>query len=248
MMIEPHKLHAYADGEATPDEIREIEACLPQCAHSQAELDCIQTLKRFMGGVPVQDLDHSELWTTCRGRLIELDAAKRTQGFVGKYAWAFASGIVGLIVLTGVARRGMTSPSVGSADLAQIMSQIGPGTRPTADPEDQRVGEGLLRQARLAISDERLRLVGVAEGRCENGMFVRRMTLRDGRGQMALLDLPGPIRLEGLEPVSGTTLLSGQLDTMNCVVWTVGDRTLVLVGDREPGELARAVDVIHASR
>ncbi len=246
-MIDPHKLHAYADGEATPAEIAEIEGRLPACGATQAELASIRALKSFLTDAPRPPVEHGALWGQCRGRLKEIDAARRTQGFVGKYAWAFSAGIVGLVVLTGIARRGMASPTVGSADLAQIMSQVGPGTRPTSDPNEQRFAEAMLRQARIAISDERLRLVAVAEGRCD-GMLVRRMTLRDGRGQMALLDLPAQIRLEGLEPVSGTSLMAGQLDTMNCVVWPCGERTLVLVGPRETADLVRAVGVIHESR
>lgn len=246
-MIDPLKLHAYADGEATHDEIAEIEARLSGCAASQAELEAIRSFKQGLGAHRLE-IEYREVWTVCRGRLTEMDRARKTERFVGKYAWALATGIVGLVVLTGVARRGMASPSIGSADLAQIMSQIGPGKRSsTINPREAQIADAMLRRTRLAIENNGLQAVAVSEAVCD-GMLVRRITLRDGAGQMALLDLPSEARFEGLEPVSGTTMQAGQIDDLNCVVWTSGERKLVLVGEREPGELARVAEQIHESR
>lgn len=244
-MIDPHKLHAYADGEATPDEIAEIESRLDGCAASQAELAAIQAFKACVARHPYAD-DHSACWKAACGRLNEIDRAARTERFVGRYAWALAAGIVGLVVFTGIARRGMASPSLGSADLAQIMSQVG-GSRRTLNPRDSAIAGELLRRSRLVLGDDRLRAVGMSEA-VVDGMLVRRLTLRDAHGQMALLDLPSEVRVEGLDPVSGTEMQTGQIGEMQCVVWPSGSRTLVLAGDRDAADLARAAAQIHESR
>lgn len=246
-MIDPIKLHAYADGEATRDEIAEIEGRLPECDATRAELEAIRSFKACLAAHR-HDTDHAKAWTACCGRLGEIDSARKTERFVSKFAWAFASGIVGLVVLTGVARRGATSPAIGSADLAQIMSQLGPSSRRnTANSDEQRFAAAMLRQSRLVLEDKRLNVVAMSEAMCD-GMLVRRMTLRDGRGHLALLDLPSDARIEGLEPISGTNMRAGQLDELNCVVWPSGSRTLVLVGDREPSDLARTATLVHESR
>lgn len=245
-MIDPIKLHAYADGQATPDEIAEIESRLKDCSASRAELEAIRSFKECVSRHP-HSSDHSECWKACRGRLDEIDRSRKTEKFVSKYAWAFASGIVALVVLTGVARRGATTPSMGSADLAQIMSQLGTGSRKQVNPREEAVATEMLRRSRLVLQDDRLRAVGVSEAVCD-GMLVRRVTLQDGTGRMALLDLPSEARMDGLEPISGSTMLSGQLDELNCVVWPMGARTLVLVGDREISDLAQIATQIHESR
>ena len=245
-MIDPLKLHAYADGEATPDEIAEIEARLADCSASQAEVAAIRSFKECLSRHP-QQTDHSECWKVCRGRLNELDRAHRTERFVGKYAWALATGIVGLVVLTGVARRGGNNPSLGSADLAQIMSQVGSPSRKPLDGREQAIARELLQRSRVVLNNDALQAVGMAEGQVD-GMYVRRVTLRDGQGQMALLDLPGEARVEGLEPVSGTQMQSGQIDSYNCVVWPAGTHTFVLIGDRDSADLARVATQISSPR
>lgn len=250
-MIDPLKLHAYADGQADRDEIAEIEARLETCAASQAELAAIRSFKECVAKHPFET-DHKDCWKACVGRLNEIDRAGRTERFVSRYAWALAAGIVGLVVLTGVANRGARQTSVGTADLAQIMSQVGTRGR-SVNPQDQAIAELQLRKVRLAIENEgrqtnrTLRVVAVSNISVD-GMMVQRMTLRDSFGQMALLALPSEARFEGLEPVSGTTMQAGRIDDLNCIVWSLGDRTLVLVGDREPAILARVAETIHESR
>ena len=244
-MIDPHKLHAYADGEATHDEIAEIEAKLQGCAASQGELAAIRAFKECVARQPYSE-DHSACWKAACGRLNEIDRAARTERFVGRYAWALAAGIVGLVVLTGVARRGMTSPSLRSDDLAQIMSQVG-GQRKGLNARDAAIANELLQRSRLVLGNDRLRAVAMTEG-VVDGMLVRRLTLRDAHGQMALLDLPNEVRVEGLEPVSGTEMQTGQIGELQCVVWPSGSRTLVLVGDRDSAALVHAAAQIHESR
>lgn len=245
-MIDPIKLHAYADGEATRDEIAEIETRLKDCSASRAELEAIRSFKACLAAQS-RVTDHREAWTVCCGRLNEIDRARKTERFVSKYAWAFTSGIVALVVLTGVARRGGTSPAMGSADLAQMMSQLGTGNKRTVNVRDQKIASEMLRQSSLLLDDTRLVPIAMSEAVFDS-MLVRRVTLRDGRGHLALLDLPSEVRFVGLEPVSGTTILAGQLDEMNCVVWPSGSRTLALVGDRDTSDLVRIAQQIHESQ
>ena len=253
MMTDPLLLHGFADGQITPAERAEVEAHLRDCGDCREELAAIDRLKIALARQATASeptATRAEAWSKCKARLDELDRAKRgdkAQGVVGRFGWAMAASVLGIIVVAGLANRGRATSTVEGADLAQIMSNVGASRRSAANPTEQGIAAELLRQARLSIDDERLYIVGMSESRM-NGARVTNFTLRDGAGTMALLDLPPTISVEGLQPVAGGRYRSGLINGLNCLVWRCGERTLVLAASRAPERLEKVAEAIHEAR
>lgn len=238
-MIDPLELHAYADGELDKQSEDRVRRQLQQCSASQAELDCIQNLKLAMKA-NCPPMECADAWKSCVGRLDELDKVKRTESFVGKYAWALCGVFLFFILAGGVISRMGTGRDMGGKDLARIAGSLGPVSRPTSrEAQDKkRWLDQIMGQASQVISPDRIDVLGVATGSVD-GHRVSQLALQDGRGPLTMLVVDAQLDLASIPESPDPRYRASNLQGVNCLVWAQGDYTLILAGERAYEELVQ---------
>lgn len=245
-MIDPIELHALADGELSPERAREVERWLANSPEASAEYRSIVVLKTALKK-HTPGVDCGQQWKACAGRLKELERTRKVERLVsGRFAWGLAGSLAAAILVAGAVGRGRDTASVHSADLVSMVANLTPSRAPAAknDPRFSRELEDLLSQARVSLDPRRLEVRSWATGDLD-GRPVTRFGLRDASGDLALLVVPGELRVDGVGEVGGgRSPWMGHIEGLNCVAWSVGGNTLVLVGDREYEDLAQTASRI----
>ena len=96
-MIDTELLHALADDELSADDRRKVEADLAQDPEAAKVLSSILAVKQAIAS-HVKPVECEDEWQRCRKRLDEMDKARRTEAFVGRYAWVMCTGLFAFIV------------------------------------------------------------------------------------------------------------------------------------------------------
>jgi hypothetical protein len=243
-MIDPLELHAYADGELTQTEEDRIRQQLQDDPQGQLELRTIQGLKATLSK-HCEPVECRAQWSACVGRLNELDKTRRTETFVGKYAWALCGVIMLFILAGGVATRLGPGNSMGSPDLARAVASLGAPSRPSSQqPEEvRRWLDGIVGTASKVISPDRLTVLGASTGEMD-GYRVSQIALRDRNGDLNLMMLKANLDLNELPSAGDGRYHTSKLQGTNCIAWNDGGMTLVLAGERSFEELKETAENI----
>lgn len=233
-MIQKDLLHALADGELDARTRAEIEAAL-----SPEEREQVSAIAAYRLEIRtrVDVIDHATAWKAARGRLDEIDRARRVETFVGRYAWGMVGAFGLLIVGVGVKNRALDPGRIENADLARMAASLGGSRAATALPDNQRVLlDGLLAGAARSLDPNRLSLVRPPAQAQMDGHILTRYWLRDASGDLGLLVVAGEVELPEFER-NGDGFSRGMLGSQPCVAWKLGDSTLLLAGDRNSVDL-----------
>jgi hypothetical protein len=237
-MRDPIELHALADGEIDGDARRQLEAEIASCSDSALELDAIRNVKRCLARLEAP-AEASAVWEDCRDRLAEIDRSRRIDSFVGRYAWAVCAVFFLCIFAGGMVHRSADGPA-GTADVARAlagMSSLSASATSPGAAEQHRWVDGLLDFARQSASPERLEVLGVAEGFLNGRDPMACFSLRDARGDLALIVTRKPIEFDGEPSLRLREGYSGQMQGLNFVAWRTEGHTLILLGERSLPDL-----------
>jgi len=239
-MIDPIELHALADGELGAAEKKRLERLVAESPIDAAEYEAILNLKAVLH-TKVEPVGDCQLqWKACVGRLNEMDKTRRIERFVGRYAWGVCGAFALAIVGSGFLKRANPSTQVQSADLARVVATLNPSPEPPSPDQQARDRwlDALLGQARQSIDPNRLQIRSAATGELD-GRPVTRLALRDPIGDMALLVIPDVLNFDGMGEMTGKQgYRLGRIEGMNCVAWSDGRNSLVLIADRSHEDLA----------
>jgi hypothetical protein len=231
-MIDPIELHALADKELTSEREEALRKELALSPESQVELEAILTVKRVLSEKTSPVHCRAE-WKACVSRLNEMDRTRKVERLVsGRTAWGLAGGLFALILVAGMVNHGPDNANVHSADLARIVTSLGPSRDARNVIESNQQLDSLLAEAKRSIDPNRLTILSSAFGEAD-GRPVTRLTLRDASGDLALVMVPDVLKLDGLGEVQRDhSFRLGHIGRMNCVAWTDGPYTLMLVAER----------------
>lgn len=237
-MIDPIELHALADGELTADQETVLRIDLELSRSAQVELQTIFIVKRMLqqnATVP----DSAEVWKKCVHRLDDIDRVKRVERVVSnRFALGLCSVFFVAILVAGVMRRGTPASNVNTTDLAWMVGSFRPAQNANPPSQTTQLIDQLMKLAPNSIDPRRMDIRGVGYGELD-GQPATRFTLRDSSGDLALMVVPTILHMEGMgELKRDHSFRLGHVGTMNCVSWTDGSSTLVLVADRPYEDLA----------
>lgn len=240
-MIDPIKLHAYADGQLDPQEAAEVKAKLAHCTRSSAELNAILGVKKTLQALDAVTCEKT--WMACQARVIELEKSQRIEGFVGKYAWGICGAFLAMIVVGGTISRSANA-GVRTSDLPGLASGLSPFAGPaTKEPGVvQRWLSDVAPEANAA--NGRMEILGGAMGQID-GHPVTRLNLRDEQGSLTLFVIRGVDHIDGVQIADSGDHGFGLLSDMRCVTWQNGSATMLLVGDRPFENLWSTVASYH---
>lgn len=222
--------HALADGHLSEDEANAVKARLETCPQTKSEFETVrslrETVKRSCNGNP-----NPELWERCRGRLDEIDRLKRTERFVGKYAWALCGLFFIAITCAGILNRLDPTRSMRSSEVASMFSSLSP-FRTRLGPQDipnvlnQEVG-----RAPVTVPAGEVRVIGMAR-RVIDGRPVVRFELEDRIGPISVLAIGKANKIEGLSD-DQVAMHEWKAGSRNCVSWVDRDIIMVVASERE---------------
>lgn len=238
-MIDPLELHAYADGQLSNADRDRILRDLETDAVARAELDSIIALKAFVGR-NAQPVECHDEWKACVGRLNELDKSRRTENFIGRYAWGLCGVFFLAIVMGGVMSRTGGSSSAQSADLARVVASLSPVSSPAPkEPAAMRRWlDELVGQAAASISPDRFDVVRSSTGEVD-GHRAASIVIRDATGDMSLLMVNGMLSLDNLPLSPDGQFRTCELQGAHCIAWHDRGNTLVLSGSRSYDDLVK---------
>jgi hypothetical protein len=230
MSRELELVHALADGELSAAEEQEARQLIQGNPQLQAEYEWALELKSQLSR-HCKPIANDEAWRKCIGRLDDLDRVSKTEGFIGKYAWAFCGVLLLTIFVGGMANRAVSTRTVKSVEMAGLLDPF--GSAAVVEKEVPQI------QASNFVDLSKFGRTSVVGGLIESRPFVR-YGLRDqlGLGGFALAMIQGADRIEGLDrPTSHNLIKSGQMNGINAVTWPVRGDTCVLFGERDTEEL-----------
>jgi anti-sigma factor RsiW len=236
-MTDPSLIHAYADGELEESERARIATQIAHSPESVAQLKAIEFQKDLLRA-KIEPLECADVWQTCRGRLQAVRATRRTETFVGRYAWAVCALFFIAILGGGAFNRQGAGGSFLASDVPQIASNLVPFAAPTSNtPSEVRrwLYDAIGANPPVALQPE-MRVVDAAEATV-NGGRVLRIRLYDGLGYFALMVVPNVTSVGGVEPLGDGKFFAGQVEQVPCVAWTSDGYGLILFGDRSTAEL-----------
>lgn len=239
-MIDAEKLNALIDDELTPAERAEVETLLAESPQARAEAGSIRQLKSALAD-HVRPVECADEWKRCVGRLNEIDKAKKTRAFVDRYAWLMCTGLFAFIVVTGMMNRTHGGMRAGTSDLAHASM--------ANTLEVSRVANWVKRQFGRAptIPEEKLHVVAASTGAL-SGRPIARFELKDARGSLNLMIVPGDVVVEGVTPMDDGRHFAGKIGDSSCVAWSDNNLVMVLSAQRDAEELRQISDGIGLSR
>jgi hypothetical protein len=238
--IDAETLHAFIDGELTAPEQEATMTAIQEHPTAALDLASFSALKAATAKLPSPQLPDGA-WKTCVRRLDEIDRTRRTESFVGKYAWGMCGAFLLLIVGAGGLNR-LHPQSFDSNEMGHITSSL----IPTATSSDTaNVGKWLQGQVGSAPVPHLDRLTVI---RAEVGVVddhrVARVLLQDSTGVMTLIIVNGSQALDDLQPLANTNFHVLPLSNGSCLAWNASGYTLSLSGQRDPNSLARVATEI----
>ncbi len=232
-------MSAYLDGELDAKETERAHALLAQDPRAQTAYEEAKQMKSLVLAkcAPIED---PQLWKVVRSRFDEMDRAKRSEAFVGRYAWGLCALFVVAILSAAFMNRIGAGRSVSQAQVASFFSQVqNAGLRQAPRSADIADVVGMpFQQAPVRIPSRQCALEGVGQGTVDGRRAVL-LRFVDEAGPFALLMFQGADRIHGME-VSGernSDFVGGRLNGHPYLAWTENDFTMLLVGDRPTSEL-----------
>lgn len=222
-------LHAYVDGELSDEAAAAVRARVESDPAAAAEVAAIRKLKDLScqcAGTITCD----ETWKLCTSRLGEMDRVRRTERFVGRYAWGLCAIVLFALVGAGMFNRAKDGSAIYASDVASIASSA-TGQAALASPDGLSGWlTGLFGRAPVQEPPSQLRVLSVARAEAD-GRPVARVELADSSGPVVLLIVGGATDVRGLAPTD-SVFQHGRMDCVNCVSWTSDGAAMILAGDR----------------
>lgn len=240
-MIDAQKLNALVDGELDSKEAVELSAQVANDDDAARELGAIHMLKDAVRE-SVKPVPCEDEWKRCVGRLNEIDKARRTDVFVGKYAWAICSLMFAMIVGAGILNRSNPSAHLGSGELAQMQASLSPVRLPS---RVENWISGLFGKS-PEIATNKLQIVEGYEGQYA-GRRVAQLKLRDDKGDLTLYVVAGQVAVEGAVQLE-EGYIGGEVGRSKYVGWTDQGLFLMLVGDRSTESLQDLAKTVRGNR
>jgi anti-sigma factor RsiW len=235
-MIEASLIHAYTDGELDEAERSEVEQALAADPTLHAQIKAVEVQRDLLRS-KLEPVDAPEVWKASRARLKEIDATRRTEYLVGRYAWSLCAVLFFAIVGIGGMHRNGAATRVFAADVPGMTANLVPFTVPKMSAQDEVrswLGQVMGGVPPLSLRPE-LQVTGAAEG-IVDGRKVLQLRLSDDFGNLALMVIPKVDSLGGMQTDDGK-FHRGRVDNFPCVAWTHSGYGLILFGDRSPEEL-----------
>lgn len=241
-------MHALADGEVTAAEREQAQQLMANDPALRAEYETALVVRKVLHRScrPITD---EECWAQSKARLAELSRARRTESFVGRYAWGIAGAFLVLITAAATMNRMDRSQPLYTGDVARLSSSMAavPFTR---SAERANADQWLHKACGKALVDlDRTRLVanagasGIVEGRP-----VVRVDLTDESGPIILIAVGGVDSVDGNATRDADGLCRHQVGDLNCVSWKDGDYAVLLMGPRGHQELEDVARTIRLGK
>ncbi|MBX3110631.1 MAG: hypothetical protein KF857_01365 [Fimbriimonadaceae bacterium] len=229
------QIHAYADGECDSAEKAQVEQRVAAEPAAANELLWAQALPDLVAR-RCHTEPCMETWKKAVARLDAIDKARRAEGVVAKFGWAFCGVFLVAIVAAGITNRTVGSRVLNRTQAASLFDTLRPVTQPAAGTPD-RLRFQILQDSPVVTMPANMSYV---EGRVGaiNGKEAESVLFRDRDGFLALSMVKGMDRVEGLEPAtSGDKYSVGLVNGTMCASWRQNGYTLMLMGDRSVDEL-----------
>lgn len=219
-------MHGLVDGQLSQEERDRAEELLRTDPECQAELKWAQYVKDTVAEKARLQAD-DEPWKRSLKRFDEIDRTRRTESFVGRYAWVFCTAVLAFILAGAFVNRSLGDRTLNSAQVADLFNPVSFRQGST--------GPNLQTAQMLDLSRFRVTSESGAEAAGRPCKYIR---LQDQFGGLALLAMPGDVELEGIQDPTGVTgFRSGTINDANCVTWHMKGVTFVLASNRPPQEL-----------
>lgn len=243
------EIHALADEQLDATEKKRVEDRLAGSEECQKELHAIRSVKTALSSRR-DTIDCRATWTRCVKRLDEMDKAHRIESFVGRYSWALCSLFLVFILGAAMFNRFAGGPRVNTSQVPEMAASMAPylfaprsqSRSDVVEFQNKAVGRAPVR----LLPAEAMPSVQIIRGASVfiDGRHHVRIDLLDSGRPVTLVAMQGA-KVEGFEPVPGRDGLSqGSVNGRNCVAWTDGDYTVLLIGDEGIPELCRLADVV----
>jgi len=235
-MTDLELIHGLVDGELEGADLALARSRVENDAAFRAHFESARDQKVFCKA-SLAPATCSETWSKCRGRLDELDRSRRAETVISKYAWQMAACLFLFMVGFGVYNR-TGGQSVNAGSLTTATAAVGPSVVNPGRVENWLATKlGLRSQA----VNRNITFLGAAEGVVE-GRQMWKVDMLDGSVPLTLVVIANAPVIQGLNDQGDTQV--GQINGQNCFSWKVREYTCVLVGDRQPDELAQISKVL----
>jgi anti-sigma factor RsiW len=235
-------INALLDGELTGEEKSRV------LNHIQSDP---QAQNEFLWGRTVKDClrdkcpkhENPALFAVCMVRVQEIEKTRRTEAFVGRYAWA-ACVVVVATVFVGAAASRLGGPA--ELNKTNMASLFGGGlvAVPGAEANPQQVVEKAMGPLGCEVRPQGMAVREVAQGNID-GRKASRIRLVDGDGQLVLFVIQDVGGFAGQASL-GNGYGKGVINGANAVSWSQDRMGYLLIGARPPESLATLADSLRA--
>jgi len=242
------QIHALADDRLADEEKAQALRIVAEDSRAQAEYQWATYIKSTLNAKcpPVADEDS---WKAGLARLDAIDRTKRTETFVGRYAWAMCALFLVAIVSAAWVNRTSGSRQLTSEQVAGLFGSFAPAmersTAQTQSPSE--VVKECLPDAPVVTIPREFRIES-AERTVSPENPAARLMLSDQRGRIALVIIKNATGVESVNRSTGSEYRTGTLNGSPCVVWETDDATILLLGPRSPEELISIADSMRSPR
>lgn len=230
-------VHALADGELSTDECAAVQKALRENPQLQAEYEWAVVIRQTLQTKCAKH-GSEECWTAAITQISAIDRSRKTENFVGRYAWAMCGVFVLVIGFAAVSNRFTGNDRLSTNASASLFSGLTPIQRSVSQDEATEA----VRQ-RLGLTPGAMSAIPVAVDEVSYGELdghrAMKISFRDPAGPLKLLIVEGVTSAEPIsQPMEGG-MTCGQVGGLNAVSWTESGNLLILAGDRDYGDLAR---------
>lgn len=228
------EIHALVDGELSQEEEAQIREALAADPAAQREYQWAGAIKNLLHSKCARPT-HEECWRRSMDQVRAIERSRRTNQFVGRWAWAMCLGV--FLLIFGAAAFNRLNPSQ-SLERANLASLFGPLSR-SASPETPSEADALVRSylgaAPLSVDSIRFTVGEVGLGTVE-GRRAARLRLADGSGPLILIVVQGVSGVEGLEG-NGSIYSAGTVNGVPLIAWARNGYGMILSGPRSQSQL-----------
>lgn len=245
------EIHALADEQLCAEDKARVQERLAGCERSRRELEAVQNVKAALAARKDSETC-AATWARCRGRLDELERAGKIEGFIGRYAWALCSLLLVMIVGAGLLNRISGKPALGASEVPNMAASLAPylssprsqSPSDVAEFENRAIGRAPLRVSESQGSGD-IQVVRGGSMTIDGRHYVR-IDLLDSGSPVSLFAIEGA-NVVGVEPVEGREGLGqGVINGRNCVAWSQGEYSVMLVGEEPVDELCDLADRVSS--
>lgn len=240
-------VHALADGQPTDGDRAEIMAAMERDQALKAEYEWAVYIKQTLG-TKCMSGGGEECWKAAVVQMNAIDKTKRTERFVGRYAWAFCGVFVLAIGIASVSNQMTGRTSLNTTSTASFYSGVTPIQNSVSAGDALEAIKARLGSAPAQLSvtpvvrvDEVL--YGAIDG--HKAMVLR---FRDQKGPMEMTFIQGVGGIDSVSTPFGEGLSQGQVNGVNAVSWSDGQCLMVLIAQRPYEELASNARAIQLAR